>query len=132
VALSGGLYAYLQQKDFEKKVNLTELSQHTGISFQHLFHSTIIPPWRVSWVSREADKLKKLLFVCLVRCFSVEMEWHSKNLQKLSKSTAKLLFFRIFSEFVQFWLGNRGPNQLDELKLTILLLLTPKPSLKAE
>jgi hypothetical protein len=55
-----------------------------------------------------------------------------KNLQKISKSTEKLLFFRIFSEFVQFWLENSGPNQLDELKLTILLLLTPKPSLEAE
>jgi hypothetical protein len=27
VALSGGLHAHLLQKDFEKKVNLTELSQ---------------------------------------------------------------------------------------------------------
>jgi hypothetical protein len=60
------------------------------------------------------------------------MEWHSKNLQKLSKSIEKLLFFRIFSEFVQFWLENSSSNQLDELKLTILLLLTPKPSLEAK
>jgi hypothetical protein len=55
-----------------------------------------------------------------------------KNLQKLSKSSEKLLFFRIFSEFVQFWLENSGPNQIGELKLTVLLLLTPKPSLEAE
>jgi hypothetical protein len=52
-----------------------------------------------------------------------------KNLQKLSKSSEKILFFRIFSEFVQFWLKNSNPNQLDELKLTILLLLIPKLSL---
>ena len=50
-----------------------------------------------------------------------------KNLQKLSKSSEKLLFFRIFSKFVQFCLENSGPNQLGELKLTILLLLTPNP-----
>jgi hypothetical protein len=55
-----------------------------------------------------------------------------KNLQKLSKSSEKLLFFRIFSEFVQFWLENSGQNQIGELKLTVLLLLTPKPSLEAE
>ena len=55
-----------------------------------------------------------------------------KNLQKLSKSSEKLLFFGILSEFVQFWLENSGPNQLDELKWIILLLLKPKPSLEAE
>ena len=55
-----------------------------------------------------------------------------KNLQKLSKSSEKLLFFRIFSEFVQFWLENSGPNQLDELKWIILLLLTPMSSLEEE
>ena len=32
----------------------------TGISCQNFFHTTIIPPWRVSWVSRKADKLKEL------------------------------------------------------------------------
>jgi hypothetical protein len=105
---------------------------HTGISCQNFFHSTIIPPWRVSWVSREADKLKELQFVSLVLCFSVKMEWHSKNLQKLSKSSEKLLFLGIFSEFVQFWLENSSPNQLDKLKWIILLLLTPKPSLEVQ
>jgi hypothetical protein len=55
-----------------------------------------------------------------------------KKLQKLSKSMEKLLFFGIFSKFVQFWLENSSPNQLDELKWIILLLLTPKPSLEAE
>ena len=70
--------------------------------------------------------------ICLVCCFSAKMEWHSKNLQKLSKSSEKLLLFRIFSEFVQFWLENSNPNQLGELKLTILLLLTPNPSLEEE
>ena len=47
---------------------------HTGISCQNLFHSTIIPAWKVSWVSKEAKKLKELEFVCLVRCFSAKME----------------------------------------------------------
>ena len=55
-----------------------------------------------------------------------------KNLQKLSKSSEKLLVFGILSEFVQFWLKNSGPNQLDELKWIILLLLKPKPSLEVE
>jgi hypothetical protein len=36
------------------------LQVHTGISCQIFFHSTIIPPWRVSWVSREADNIKEL------------------------------------------------------------------------
>jgi hypothetical protein len=47
-------------------------------------------------------------------------------------SMEKLLFFGIFSKFVQFWLENSNPNQLDELKWIILLLLTPKPSIEAE
>jgi hypothetical protein len=55
-----------------------------------------------------------------------------KKATKLSKSIEKLLLFGIFSKFVQFWLENIGPNQLDELKLAILLLLKPKPSLEAE
>ena len=33
VALSGGLHAYLPQKDIEKKVNLTELSQDAKKNF---------------------------------------------------------------------------------------------------
>ena len=33
--------------------------------------------------------------------------------KKLSKSSEKLLFFGILSEFVQFGLKNSGPNQLD-------------------
>jgi hypothetical protein len=37
------------------------MTEHTDeISCQIFFHSTIIPPWRVFWVSREADKLKEL------------------------------------------------------------------------
>jgi hypothetical protein len=55
-----------------------------------------------------------------------------KKPTKSSKSSKKLLFFGIFSEFVQFWLENSGPNQLDELKWVMLLLLTPKPSLEVE
>ena len=35
-------------------------------------------------------------------------------------------FFGIFSEFVQFWLENSVPNQTDEVKWIILLLLTLK------
>ena len=42
------------QKDFAM------IAVHTGISCQNFFHSTIIPPWKVSWVSREAEKLKEL------------------------------------------------------------------------
>jgi len=55
-----------------------------------------------------------------------------KKATKLSKSIEKLLFFGIFSKFVQFWLENSGPNQLHELKWIILLLLKPKSSLEAE
>ena len=64
--------------------------------------------------------------ICLLGLlgFLAKMVWHSKNLQKLSKSCIKLVFFRLFSEFVQFWLKNSSLNQLDEIKLTILLLLT--------
>ena len=54
-----------------------------------------------------------------------------KKPTNIIKSSEKLLFFGIFSEFVQ-WLENSVPNQLDELKWIVLLLLTPKPSLAAE
>ena len=40
--------------------NTCKVHMCTGISCQNFFHSTIIPPWKVSWVSREADKLKEL------------------------------------------------------------------------
>jgi hypothetical protein len=58
----------------------------------------------------------------------------SQNGMTFKKATKieKLLFFGIFSKFVQFWLENSGPNQLDELKWIKLLLLTPKLSLEAE
>jgi hypothetical protein len=57
----------------------------------------------------------------------------SQNGMTFKKATKiKLLFIGIFSKFVQFWLENSNPNQLDELKWIILLLLTPKPSLEAE
>ena len=55
-----------------------------------------------------------------------------KKPKKISKSSEKLLFFGIFSEFVQFWLENSSSNQLDELKWIILLLLTPKSSIEVE
>jgi hypothetical protein len=55
-----------------------------------------------------------------------------KKPTKIIKIQLKVTVFRIFSEFFQFWLKNSGPNQLNELKLTTLLLLTPKPSLEAE
>ena len=94
------------------KENLLYSRQHTlGFLAQNFFHSTIIPPWRVSWVSREVEKLKELKFVCFVCCFSAKMEWHSKSIQKLSNSSEMLLFFRIFSESVQIWLKNSNPNK---------------------
>ena len=37
-------------------LHVTELL-HTGISCQNFFHTTIIPAWKVSWVSKEAKKL---------------------------------------------------------------------------
>ena len=52
-----------------------------------------------------------------------------KNYQNPVKSYC---FFGIFSEFVQSWPKISSPNQLDEIKWIILLLLTPKPSLEAE
>ena len=54
-----------------------------------------------------------------------------KKATKIIKIIEKLLFFGIFLEFFQFWLENSGPNQLDELKWIILLLLKPKPLLEA-
>ena len=122
-------FAHLGHGEEEKEIIF---HNHTGISWRNFFHSAIIPPCKVSWVSREAEKIKKLYFTCLVRCFSAKMEWYSKKLQKLSKSIKKLLIFGIFSKFVQFWLENSGPNQLDQLKWIILLFLTPKSSLEAE
>jgi hypothetical protein len=55
-----------------------------------------------------------------------------KKPTKIIKIEGKVTVFGIFSEFVQFWLKNSNPNQLDELKWIKLLLLTPKPSLEAE
>ena len=108
--------------DFSRKSKWLRLL-HTGIPSRNFFHFTIIPPW--SWVSRDL-----YLFVWST---VFQPKWNDiKNLQKLSKSSEKLLFFGILSEFVQFWLENSGPNQLDELKWIILLLLKPKPSLEAE
>ena len=45
---------------YELSNYLVALPLHTGISCKNIFHSTIIPPWRVFWVSREANKLKEL------------------------------------------------------------------------
>ena len=48
------------------------------------------------------------------------------------KKPTKIIKIQRKVTVAQFWLENSSPNQLDELKLTILLLLTPKPSLEAE
>ena len=42
------------------------------------------------------------LFAWSAVFFFAKMVWHSKNLQKLSKSSIKLVFFRICSEFFNF------------------------------
>ena len=42
VALSGGLHAYLPQKDIEKKVNLTEESQDAKFFFFNLANLILI------------------------------------------------------------------------------------------
>ena len=55
-----------------------------------------------------------------------------KSYKNYQNPLKRYCFFGIFSEFVQFWLENSNPNQLDELKWIILLLLTPKPSLEAK
>ena len=52
--------------------------------------------------------------------------------KKNSNSIEKLLVFGILSKFVQFWLKNSGPNQLDKLNWIILLLLKPNLSLEVE
>ena len=81
-------------------------------------------------MSRELDKLNYNLFVWST---VFQPKWYDiKKPIKLSKSSKKLLFFGILSEFVQFWLENSSPNQLDKFKWIILLLLKPKPSLEAE
>jgi hypothetical protein len=61
-------------------------------------------------------------------------KWHGirKTYKDYQNPVKRYRFFRIFSEFVQFWLKNSSQNQLGELKLTILLLLTSKLSLEAE
>jgi hypothetical protein len=59
-------------------------------------------------------------------------KWNDIQKSYKKYKSIELLFFGIFSKFVQFWLENSGPNQLDELKWIKLLLLTPKLSLEAE
>ena len=79
--------------------------------------------------SRQAQETIICLFGLL---FFSRNRMSFKNLQKWSKSSEKLLFFRIYSEFVQFCQENSGPNQLDELNLTILLLLTLRGQIMVE
>ena len=55
-----------------------------------------------------------------------------KKPTKIIKVQLKVTFFGILSQFVQFWLENRGLNELDELKQIILLLLKPKSSVDAK
>ena len=46
---------------------------HTRISAHNFFHSTIVSPLRLCWVSRDLKKFKVLEFVELVHCFSAKM-----------------------------------------------------------
>ena len=68
---------------------------HTGIFCQNFFHSTIIPPWRVSWVSREADKLKELSFWSAV----FPPKW--SNIEKMYKSHQNPLISYCFWGYFQ-------------------------------
>jgi hypothetical protein len=68
-ATSKGVEAMVSNTIFEETNPFLESAQqrwldmagpHTGISCQNFFHSTIIPLWKVSWVSREGNKVKEL------------------------------------------------------------------------
>ena len=92
-------------------LNSMNHSLHTGIFCQNFFHYTIIPLWRVSWVTSSRN------YNLFVWSAVFQPKWNAsqktyKNYQNPVKSYC---YFRIFSEFVQFWLENSGPNQLDEL-----------------
>ena len=98
---------------------------HTEISWQNIFHSTIIPPCRVS---REAVKLKKLFYLFGLLFFRENANGITLKNPKIksSKSIKKLLLIGIFLEFFQFWLENSSPNWQGELDWIIPLLLTPE------
>jgi hypothetical protein len=51
---------------------------------------------------QRSGQAQETMICCLVSCFSTNMEWHSKNLQKLSKSTEKLLFLGYFQSLFNF------------------------------
>ena len=56
------LSAY-SEVSIKRPVLLNDVSNkrpHTGISYRNFFHFTIIPSQKMSWVSREADKVKEL------------------------------------------------------------------------
>ena len=53
----------------------TYIHTHTGISCRNFFHSTILPPWKVSWVSREADKLR--IYNSFVWSYVLRPKWNS-------------------------------------------------------
>ena len=73
-----------------------------------------------------------IVFLLGLLCFFCQDGMAFKKPTKIIKIQWKVTVFRIFSEFVHFWLENSGPNQLDELKRIILLLLTPMSSLEEE
>ena len=105
---------------------------HTGISCQNFFHSSIIPPGGcLGCLEKQTSSMNYNLFVWS-DVFQPKWNDNKQNLEKLSKSREKLMVFEILSKFVQFWLENSNPNQIDELKWIILLLLKPNPSLEVE
>ena len=82
--------------------SVSALVVHTGISCQNFFHSAIIPPCKVSWVSREVEKLKKLYFTCLFPFF--QPKWNDiqksyKNYQNPLKSYWFLGYFQSLFNF---------------------------------
>ena len=92
-------------------------TSHTGISCRNFLHSTIIPPQRVSWVSREADKVKEQYFVCLVCCFS--SQWNNihkphKNHQNPLKSYC---FWGYFQSLFNF--GRKTVAQTHKMDLSV-------------
>ena len=46
--------------DVDFSLPVTGNTRHTGSFCRNFFHSTIIPLWRMPWVSREANKFKEL------------------------------------------------------------------------
>ena len=86
--------------DFSAKSKWLHLL-HTGIACRNFFHFTIIPPWRVSWVSRELDKLNYNLFVWST---VFQPKWNDikktyKNYQNPAKSYCFLGYYQSLFNF---------------------------------